>query len=67
MSTVADQPKALNDLMASLNQAEGAASQILHMHQDPRWFMIRDALALAKEGVGKVATVATKLTSVKPV
>lgn len=64
--TVADQPKALNDLISSLNQALGAASQIIHMHQDPRWMMIRDALELTKEGVTSVASMAARLTVGKP-
>lgn len=65
--SVADQPRLLNDLVASLNQASGAAGQIIHLHQDPRWMMIREALDIAKEGVMQVATVATRLSSIKPI
>lgn len=64
---VSDQPKLLNELVESLGQAVGAASQIIHLHQDPRWMMVREALELAREGVMSVATFeARKVTIVKP-
>lgn len=66
--TIADQPRLLNQLIESLGQAAGAASQLLHQHQDPRWFVIRDALEGAKAGVTGVATIAaTKISTEKPV
>lgn len=65
--SIAEQPRLLNQLIESLGQASGAASQILHMHQDPRWMMIRDALDLAKEGTMSIATTAVKqITAVRP-
>lgn len=64
--SLADQPRLLNQLIEALGQASGAAGQILHVHQDPRWFMIRDALDLAKEGVTGVATFAATKMTVRP-
>lgn len=65
--SIAEQPRLLNQLIESLGQASGAASQLLHLHQDPRWLMIRDALDLAKEGTMAVATVAARqISTVRP-
>ncbi len=64
---LSDQPRLLNDLIESLGQASGATSQLIHMHQDPRWMMIRDALDLAREGcIGLATFQARKVTPVKP-
>jgi hypothetical protein len=45
------QPEMLKEMVESLSQAEGAASQLIHMLQDPRFMVIRESLQLAKEGV----------------
>lgn len=67
ITSIANQPKLLNDLIEGLAQSAGAASQILHAHRDPRWFVIRDALELAKEGVGLLAVAeAKRYTAVRP-
>ena len=61
-------PKLLNEFIESIGQAAGAASQLLHAHQDPRWMIVREALELTKEGATKVATIAAvKITGVKPI
>jgi L-cysteine desulfidase len=53
---IADQPKILKDLCDALTQASGAASQLTHTMQDPRWMMIRESIDLTKEGVINVIT-----------
>lgn len=53
---IAEQPKILKDLCDSLTQAAGAASQLTHSMQDPRWMLIRESLDLTKEGVIQVIT-----------
>lgn len=58
--------KTLNEIVEGLTQAHGAVSQLIHLHQDPRWFVVRDAIALTKEGCIHVATfAATKFTPVR--
>ena len=48
--------KLCNELVESLKQAEGAASQLVHRTGHPMQFVvIRDTLALVTEGVMKVA------------
>lgn len=45
-----------NDIIDGLKQAEGATSQLVHVAGNPVGFMIiRDALALAREGCMRVA------------
>lgn len=45
-----------NDIIDGLKQAEGATSQLVHVTGNPVGFIIiRDALALAREGCMKVA------------
>lgn len=59
-------PQLLNELIESLGQASGAASQIIHQHQDPRWITVREALDLAKEGcMGLAVMSATKTIAIK--
>lgn len=36
------------ELMQSLNQASGGCEQLAHTRRDPRFLLIRDALAAAK-------------------
>lgn len=50
------QPQMLQELIQGLTQAEGAAGQIIHQHQDPRWILIRDTLSGAKELCFSMAT-----------
>lgn len=64
--TLADQPRLLNQLIEALGQASGAAGQIIHQHQDPRWFMVRDMLDLAKEDATTRATFAAAKISTRP-
>ncbi len=46
----------LNEMVESLNQAIGAASQLIHLAGNPVGFMtIREALELTKEGVVSLA------------
>jgi len=48
--------KIFNELIESIGQAEGAASQLVHRSGHPVQFMfLRDALAVAKKGFIKVA------------
>lgn len=48
--------KICNELVESLKQAEGAASQLVHKTGHPMQFVvIRDSLALMTEGVMKIA------------
>lgn len=48
--------KLCNELIESISQAEGATSQLIHLTGHPMQFLImRDALALAKEGIKKIA------------
>lgn len=44
------QPEVLTDLIFALSQASGAASQIIHALQDPRFIQIRDTIELTREG-----------------
>lgn len=57
---ISEQPKLLNDLVESLRQAAGGASQLVHMMGDPRWMMIREAIELTQEGVLGIMTIETK-------
>lgn len=61
------QPQMLQQLIEGLTQAEGACSQIIHQHEDPRWMMIRQALSLTKEGCFLRATFEAKKTIVTSV
>lgn len=46
----------LNELIEALNQAEGAASGLIHACGQPMAFIqIRDTIALTKEGIVEVA------------
>ncbi len=48
--------KLFNELIDSLNQAEGATSQLVHSAGNPMAFIgIREVLALMKEGCLKIA------------
>lgn len=45
-----------NEIVESLDQAEGCCSQLIHLSGHPAQFMmIREALALTKEGCIKIA------------
>lgn len=59
---IADQPKLLKDLCDSLTQASGAASQLTHTMQDPRWMILREAIDLTKEMVIHQITFAASKT-----
>jgi hypothetical protein len=48
--------KILAELVESLNKASGAAGQIIHQHQDPRFFVARKALMAAKDDILHMAT-----------
>ena len=63
---VSAQPKLLNELIESLAQAAGGASQLVHHMRDPRWMGIRDIIELVQGGVLEVATVSTKISIIKP-
>ena len=66
-NVVTDQPILLNQLVESLGQAAGGASQLIHTIRDPRFIVIREAIELAKEGVLQLATFqARKVTYIKP-
>lgn len=48
--------KLFNELIESLSDAEGCCSQLIHLAGHPTQFMmVREALALTKEGCIKVA------------
>lgn len=48
--------KIFNELIESLNQAEGAASQLVHDSGHPvEFIVIRDTLSLVKEGCMDIA------------
>jgi hypothetical protein len=53
---ISDQAVLLKDLIGSLNQAEGACSQLIHHHSDPRWMFLREAIHVTTQGCLKVAT-----------
>ena len=44
------QAQVLTELIHAIGQASGSAWQIVHLQQDPRFIMIREALDLMKEG-----------------
>lgn len=60
----ASPPKLLNNIVDGLSQAIGASSQIVHMHQDPRWMAIRETLEIAKKGCTNYATFAATKTRI---
>lgn len=65
--SIHEQPRMLNEILEGLKQASGAASQLIHQTQDARWFVIRDCLTLAQEGITEVATFqARQISTVKP-
>lgn len=39
----------LREFVYGIIQAEGAASQMVHQHHDPRWLAIRDILSSVKD------------------
>lgn len=44
-------PQLLNDLLDGLNQMTGAASVIIHQHQDMRWHFIRQILEEVQDAI----------------
>lgn len=67
MINISEQPRLLSELVDSLAQASGGASQLIHSLGDPRWIMIREAVDLLKEGVMSIASFeAKKITLIKP-
>lgn len=58
-------PQLLNELVESITQAAGACSQLIHVHQDPRWMTIREMLDLFKEGIVGAATFQASKVSIK--
>lgn len=67
MSKKRNQPEMLNELIGGLTQAIGAAGQVVHQHQDPRFLEIRSSLELAKQGcIGLATFAATKSFAVRP-
>jgi len=46
-------PQLLNDLLDGLNQMTGAASVIIHQHQDMRWHFIRKILEEVQDATVK--------------
>lgn len=46
-------PQLLNDLLDGLNQMTGAASIIIHQHQDMRWYFIRKILEEVQDATVK--------------
>ncbi len=46
-------PQLLNDLLQSLNEMTGAASIIIHHHQDMRWYFIRKILEEVQDATVK--------------
>jgi hypothetical protein len=64
---VSDQPKLLEDILASLNQAVGGASQLAHSQRDPRWLFIREIVECTQGMVLEQATfAASKISLVRP-
>ncbi len=46
-------PQLLNDLLDGINQMTGAASTIIHHHQDMRWYFIRKILEEVQDNIVK--------------
>ena len=46
-------PQLLNDLLQALNEMSGAASIIIHHHQDMRWYFIRKILEEVQDATVK--------------
>lgn len=60
-------PKIMNELVHALGQAAGAATQLLHQHQDPRWMPVRAGIEGAKEIIALRATIpTTRITGIRP-
>lgn len=55
MTIIKPQPVILRELLESLNQAIGGASQIIHHLQEPRFMHIRDALEKTRDYCAKIA------------
>lgn len=58
-------PQLLNDLLDGINQMTGAASIIIHQHQDMRWYFIRKILEEVQDKIVKQCVdpiTATKIT-----
>lgn len=56
MAPSSEQSRLLAELIESLTQAAGAASQLIHHMQHPGFIVVREAIDLTKEGVAKIAT-----------
>ena len=52
---IRSQPVVLAELIQALTQASGGASQLIHMLQDPRFIVIREAIDMMKDGCLKLA------------
>lgn len=40
----------LSEFIGGLNDANGAASQLIHHFKNPKWFAIRDMLNIVRDG-----------------
>lgn len=61
-------PQLLNDLLDGLNQMIGAASIIIHHHQDMRWYFVRKILEEVQDATVKQCVnplTAAKVTKVE--
>ena len=64
---VSSQPKMLDDILESLRQAGGGASQLCHSQRDPRWLFIREIIECTQGLILEQATfAASKVTAVRP-
>lgn len=45
----------LSEFIEGLNDANGAASQLIHHYQNPKWMAIRDILNFIRDGCIKMA------------
>lgn len=61
---VSDQPVILNELLESLAQAAGGASQLIHTQRDPRWMFIREIIECTQGAILEQATFAARKVSV---
>jgi len=56
----------IKEFIEGLGQASGAASQMIHMHQDPRWMIMRDLLESVRDVTMRSTVIPTRNGIVTP-
>lgn len=56
MAKEKSQPLLLNEFIMALTNAIGSAGQLIHLHRDMRFAVIRDTLELVKDKSTEIAT-----------